>query len=244
MNGRWAEGKIIFSDFDGTFRGDGGSWLENNVSAVKDFISNGGYFTFATGRLKMDGLLDGWEDIVNAPLICSQGALIREKGGAPVYENFFDGGKAREIVGIMEKKPFGGDADYFVHTNDRETEYYKVVVRSAPGKIPGIYEYFYKIFGDEIQYCYSCEHLIEFLDKKSTKGAALTLVKKLVGADKAYAIGDYTNDVSMLLSADLAACPANASDDVKAVCKGNILCHCNEGAVAEFINRIREDMLK
>lgn len=243
MKGRWAEGKIIFSDFDGTFTGYGDP-TEKNVNAIKDFISNGGYFTFATGRLKMDGLFDGWEDIVNAPLVCSQGALVREKGGAPIYENFFDGDIAREIVGIMEKKPFGGDADYFVHTNEQGTEYYKVVVRAKPEKIPEIYDYFYKIYGDEIQYCYSCEHLIEFLDKKSTKGRALTLVKKLVGADTAYAIGDYTNDVSMLLSADFAACPANATDDVKSVCKENILCHCNQGAVAEFIKTIREDTLK
>ena len=241
MNGRWAEGKIIFSDFDGTFNGYG---KEKNVNAVKDFISNGGYFTFATGRLKIDGLLDGWEEIVNAPLICSQGAIVRETDGRAVYENFFDRSIAREIIDIMKTKPFGKDTDYFVHTNETETEYYKVVVTTVPEKIPELFEFFYKRFKDKIQYCYSCEYLIELLDKKSTKGSALKIVKDLVGAKETYAIGDYTNDISMLLAADHAVCPANASDDVKAVCKDNILCHCNEGAVAEYINRIREDSLK
>ena len=60
-------------------------------------------------------------------------------------------------------------------------------------------------------------------------------------------IGDFYNDVSMLEIADIAACPDNAPDDIKAMCQivqNNIpdkqdrkivTCNNNEGALADLI---------
>ena len=50
-------------------------------------------------------------------------------------------------------------------------------------------------------------------------------------------VGDQENDIPMLRSADISACPENALDSVKAVAKWQ-LCHHAEGCVAELIGRL------
>ena len=47
-------------------------------------------------------------------------------------------------------------------------------------------------------------------------------------------IGDFYNDVPMLEIADIAACPDNAPDDIKAMCN-IVTCNNNEGALADLI---------
>ena len=51
------------------------------------------------------------------------------------------------------------------------------------------------------------------------------------------AVGDQENDLPMLLAADIAACPDNAVEAVKAVCSLR-LCHHDEGCIADLIGRL------
>ena len=46
--------------------------------------------------------------------------------------------------------------------------------------------------------------------------------------------GDYDNDLEMMRDADLAFCPANAVDEVKAVCRAT-LCHHDRGVIADIV---------
>lgn len=46
--------------------------------------------------------------------------------------------------------------------------------------------------------------------------------------------GDYHNDLEMMAVADLAFCPENAVDEVKAICRAT-LCHHDRGVIAEVI---------
>ena len=49
--------------------------------------------------------------------------------------------------------------------------------------------------------------------------------------------GDYFNDLEMMAAADLAFCPENAVDEVKAICRAT-LCHHDRGVIAEVIAEI------
>ena len=49
-----------------------------------------------------------------------------------------------------------------------------------------------------------------------------------------YACGDNNNDEAMLKAADVAVCPANATNEVKAICH-KCLCSNNEGVIADLI---------
>lgn len=53
--------------------------------------------------------------------------------------------------------------------------------------------------------------------------------------------GDYHNDLEMMSVADLAFCPENAVDEVKALCRAT-LCHHDRGVIAEVISEIERMM--
>lgn len=76
----------------------------------------------------------------------------------------------------------------------------------------------------------------ECYDKTVDKGKGVLEARRLSGnEDKLLVcIGDFYNDMSMLLAADIAACPDNAPQGIKDVCR-IVTCSNNEGAVGELI---------
>ena len=111
-------GIIIVSDIDGTFLSRIPENYEKNVRAIEKFKSEGGIFTFATGRdfHSLISVVPDAEDIVNAPIIVANGAklydpktkqnIIDASLNMPVFKEF--------IKLIFEKYPdigvrFGGN---------------------------------------------------------------------------------------------------------------------------------------
>jgi len=85
---------------------------------------------------------------------------------------------------------------------------------------------------------------LEFQAPDTTKATMLPAlreyVEKKVGKPvKIYACGDYENDLTMLAAADVAVCPTNALDCVKAIAD-HCLCHHTEGLIASLIELIEE----
>jgi hydroxymethylpyrimidine pyrophosphatase-like HAD family hydrolase len=56
-------------------------------------------------------------------------------------------------------------------------------------------------------------------------------------------VGDYENDLALLGAADVAVCPGNAVDSVKAISK-YMVCHCKDGALADMIDLIESVVCK
>ncbi len=71
-------GYVIITDLDGTFLGAHASLVERNREAVDYFKSEGGIFTFATGRAhyNMKVAIPNPEDYVNAPIIANNGCYL------------------------------------------------------------------------------------------------------------------------------------------------------------------------
>lgn len=71
-------GLMIMTDLDGTFMGRGTSLVERNLKATEYFKSEGGLFTFATGRTASNlfNIIPNPEKIVNAPLSLSNGSCL------------------------------------------------------------------------------------------------------------------------------------------------------------------------
>jgi len=80
---------IIMSDLDGTFLGEGGRIVEENVRAVEYFKSKGGFFTFSTGRTKgaLLKMFPRAAELSNAPAILTNGSYI---GDLNTGEKFFE----------------------------------------------------------------------------------------------------------------------------------------------------------
>ncbi len=100
-------------------------------------------------------------------------------------------------------------------------------------------------FGDTFEYSNSSPHFFELQKKGCTKATGLRFVADRLAEALGHpvvtvAVGDQENDLPMLMAADIAACPANAVEAVKAVCSLH-LCHHDEGCIADLIRRLSEE---
>ncbi len=81
---------------------------------------------------------------------------------------------------------------------------------------------------------------LEIVNKGVNKGSGVNKLIEILSVDKSNtaAIGDYYNDVDMLKTVAHPASCGQAPNDIKALSE-YVACHCNDGAVADFINYLK-----
>ena len=151
------------------------------------------------------------------------------------------------VVGEMTKynqKRIDANPDLFVITdidNLPTYDWHKVVFVGDADKLD-LASKFIKVKAEGLyQIARSSPNQLEMFNLRATKGSAAIEVKHMLEAKHGticmYGIGDYENDIDMLLAADIAACPENAVDAVRSISKIQ-LCHHNDGCIADLINKI------
>ena len=122
--------------------------------------------------------------------------------------------------------------------------WYKIVFTDSPERIKELEAFCKEKYPAEFSYTKSSEHLLELCPVGVSKALQLEYLKNKMQKDypdvKLYCIGDYLNDYEMLSFADVAVCPSNALDSIKAICDIQV-CSNNEGALADLIERIEQD---
>ncbi len=85
----------------------------------------------------------------------------------------------------------------------------------------------------------------EIVNATANKGAAVLKLAEMKGIafDHTAAIGDYYNDADMLRAVGLSAACGQAPREIKELVDYQA-CHCNQGAVADFIHHIEEIQVK
>ncbi len=252
---------LIVSDFDGTFADTRGRIVPKNIEAIERFKALGGHFTFATGRLPsmMEKVFPDFRQVVNAPLIMCNGAILFDPfENKIIAETVFDGRKARvDVRAILDRFP---TLRFAVYTDDGI-----LLEGYTPEEVPG--NRWRKInlhadseelaiaLRDHVRATYPREYacyrssvaFTEMVDVTVNKGSRIPFLRQYFaerGIEKSLVagIGDFENDIALLESADVAFCPSNAIDAVKALCD-HVLCDHDEGTVAtmiEIIERERE----
>ena len=83
----------------------------------------------------------------------------------------------------------------------------------------------------------------DLLNESTNKGNAVKVLAEMLGVDEENicAIGDYFNDYDMLRTVAHPACCAQAPKELHEICEFHA-CHCNKGAVADFISYIEKNM--
>lgn len=252
---RSANGLVIVSDMDGTLLNTDGRVPKANLDAINRFKQAGGRFTLASGRYgkALDRLFPKFREYVNAPAILCNGAqlcdvltgeIIREvkRSAREVMPMLYD---LAELFPELEIHPIikCGDSGKSIELCELsgDDECMKVVTGAEPEVLDRVREYFLQNYASDWAESKSCKHLLEFLIPEATKGQTLSHlrnhIKNTDGECKIIAVGDYENDIDMLLAADIAACPENAVDRVKSISKIR-LCHHNDGCIADLINKI------
>lgn len=100
-------------------------------------------------------------------------------------------------------------------------------------------------YGELFECFFTSPVTLEIVQKGVNKGSAVEKLASILNIDVAHtaAIGDYYNDVEMLKRVAHPACCGQAPDDIKGICE-YVTCHCNNGAVADFIKYLQTNYIK
>ncbi|MBR1823487.1 MAG: Cof-type HAD-IIB family hydrolase [Ruminococcus sp.] len=256
---------ILFSDMDGTLLNSKKEITQKDLDAIKRFVSLGGKFTIATGRTvqtfeQYRDMLG-----IDIPIILFNGALIYDYSTKEtLYMNSLPENAKDIALEILENMPEAGgevlkaDGTYVFRNNDYEqlhtdickivpnyselkdidsAGWLKVLFAMSPEEIPHMELLVHQNGYDSVDFVKSSDIFYEMLTQGVSKGSALTEYRKIKGyEDYTFAaIGDFDNDLEMIISADIGACPANAEESVKQKADIVLKSTCDEGAVAEFI---------
>lgn len=117
----------------------------------------------------------------------------------------------------------------------------KVIFSGIPFTISKIQKHFESMTDPDLTLMSSSVASFEILARDTHKGTALIKLAEILGIDKSHtgAIGDYFNDYDMLKSVGVPACCGQAPKELKEISEF-VSCHCNNGAVAEFLEYIEE----
>lgn len=118
----------------------------------------------------------------------------------------------------------------------------KVVFSGLPHHIRKIKKHFTDLDSSDLTLMSSSIASFELLAADTHKGTAVLKLAEILGIDKAHtaAIGDYFNDYDMLKSVGVPACCGQAPKEMKKISEFTA-CHCNKGAVADFIEYLESN---
>lgn len=258
---------MIITDLDGTLLPNNKILNEKDKDAIKRFRADGGKFTVATGRTVQSAMKYFKELEIDLPVILYNGSLIYDiKTEKVMFTDILpdcaiDIGK--ELFECMEDP--GGeilrlDNIYIVCNNEYEQKHtkicqvepvyadiddvpkggwFKILFATEPSLVTKL-EKFALSKNYPVDFVRSHDIFIEMLPKGSSKGAALEEYIKIMKMEnhRVYAAGDYNNDIEMLQTANVGAATANAQQAVKNIADVVLENTCNDGAIAELIDKI------
>ena len=262
------DGVLLVSDFDDTLYDSLHRIPPRNLEAIAYFQSQGGRFTVATGRAHRTFAPYVHLVPLNAPVILSNGAAIYDfQADRPVEQTWLDGAAPRDLGAVLDRFPslsieaYHGEDIYVWNPNEITLAHMKKVncdytlcpVDQMPAPwvkalfhqdhetllaardflqetCPGRYE---AIFSNP---CY-----LEITRRGCNKGGMVARLAGLldIAPEHIYCVGDNQNDIPMLAVSAIPFAPANCAPEVREW-GARILCHCNEGAVAQAIQILEE----
>lgn len=115
----------------------------------------------------------------------------------------------------------------------------KVIFFCLPWQKRKIKEYLFSVSSEEVAYIDTSIGSFDMVNSTTNKGNAVLRLADILGVSENNigAIGDYYNDLDMLRTVRHSACCKQAPDELHKICE-YVACHCNDGAVADFIQYI------
>ena len=249
------DGFLLITDFDGTIAVNG-KVSEENQAAIREFQSEGGLYTIASGRQPM------WLPKFDTYFKCNTYAVLmngtilydtknqRDVSATALDTDVFDFIK-NEVFKKCPEIPYARCHNYETFTdvyngNDfppevRNQNIYKIIFR-VPAELSDVYLKKIEELAEGRYYISrSWIRGIELQALGTSKGDSVRFFKKHYG-DKIHTVvaaGDYENDIEMLKAADIAYAVGDAQESVKAVAD-RITVPCRE----HILPRILEDLIK
>ncbi len=254
------DGYLLMSDIDGTFENRNNRCPQKNVDAISYFTKNGGLFSFATGRLSAHLIRNGFDRLTNAPCCLSNGSLVYDFETDEFLYKYAVPHTVRDIVGKIKthlKVPVRYSAPIGAVSEHKSVDIDTIpcdIADSYPSKFIIFFEYEEDAVAFEnaarsdpyFSDCFVCRSWntgVEILNGKATKGDALEFLKKQTGSHTSVAIGDFSNDITMIKRADIGVAVGNAIDELKDAAD-IIVSSCEDCGLAELIYKLEEKIKK
>ena len=130
--------------------------------------------------------------------------------------------------------------------DDIADDWYKVLFAVEPEDMDRLIDYVQAQGFEGVDFVRSASEYYEILPQNISKGYALGMMREVCDmSDYMFvAVGDYNNDIEMIVEADVGICPSNATPDVKAAADIILDQSCEQDAVAAVIEYIFEKTIK
>lgn len=119
-----------------------------------------------------------------------------------------------------------------------EYEWYKLVMVGTDENLIPVRQACEARYGERFGYDKSGRHLFELHRPDRTKATMIQTFRELYEKEgrqlTVCAVGDYENDSAVLSAADIAVCPSNATEEIKAICD-LCLCSNDDGVIADLV---------
>lgn len=268
------EGILICTDLDDTLLTTDKKVSAENSKAIEYFKSQGGLFTFATGRVPMGAELMLEYIHPNAPMVCFNGGSIYDfKSRKMLWSRALDKDAIHVVEYIDRMFDFAGieicteNKIYFSKTNrivkehqafeklpDNFLDYHyvseewkKVLFIVEAEQIQQIRDAIADApFSDRYTFVQSSPWYYELLPKNSSKGEGLIKLADLLGIEHSHTvgIGDNENDLKLVQMAGVGVAVANAIEEIKNAADYITNSDNNSNAIAEVIYSIENGKIK
>lgn len=259
------DGILLCTDLDDTLLTSDKRVSRENYDAIEYFKSEGGLFTFATGRVPLGTKPILRQITPNAPAVCFNGASIYDFGKKKtLWSRTLDEGAINAVEYIDKTLPDVGieicteEKAYFCKVNDIVLDHQKF--EEFPDNFVGyrdIPEDWIKVlfmtesenmevlrnavdsspFSDDYTFVRSSPWYYELLPKGADKGSGLCRLGQILGIahERIIAVGDNENDLSLIKAAGIGVAVANAVESVRAAASYVTREDCNSNAIAAVI---------
>jgi Cof subfamily protein (haloacid dehalogenase superfamily) len=259
---------VLVTDMDGTFLPASKIPGKKSLDAVERFCKAGGHFSIATGRSLQASRPYFDIVNVNCPIIMCNGGMIYDiNNNVQIYDVYVPCGTKQIVSQILaDNKDVGcevlkienvyvprltplekrhleickiSDA-VITDINSIPDNWYKVLFAVESDKMESLIEYVKAHDFKGVDFVRSAPEYYEILPQNISKGSALKMIREVCNMqDHTFvAVGDYNNDLEMIMEADVGICPSNAGDEVRSASDIILEESCEEDAIAKVIDII------
>ena len=259
---------VLITDMDGTFLPASKIPGKKSLEAVERLCKAGGRFSIATGRSLQASRPYFDIVNVNCPIIMCNGGMIYDiNNNVQIYDVYVPCGTKQIVSQILgDNKDVGCevlklDNVYVPQLTPLEKRHleickisdpvitdidsipdnwYKVLFALEPDKMDDLVEYVKAHDFSGVDFVRSAPEYYEILPQNISKGSALKMMREVCNMqDYTFvAVGDYNNDLEMIMEADVGICPSNGSDEVKSSADIILEESCEEDVIARVIDII------
>jgi Cof subfamily protein (haloacid dehalogenase superfamily) len=259
---------LLASDLDDTLYNRAKQISPLNLTAIENFIEQGGRFTVATGRAMQAFETPRGQIPINAPVILANGALIHDYGsGQSIYTRSLEGDYLSVCASARRAFPeiaveahlmegiwvtgFNGSSAAHLHSvkvqghvvetlEEIPDNWLKALYVAEESVLRAVYDWFIPRYSDKYDLVFSHSNLLEMQHKDANKGSGLLRLANILSIphERVFSAGDQQNDVSMLRAVTSFA-PENATEEAKAAAR-YIVSDCDHDTIAAAIAKIAE----